>query len=190
MIGGGRCVWDDLERFGDMQYAGTKRRGPDGDKLDYAKDFKGARFAVNDIGQHYMGHIDHWCTLHPEFMGGWLHFRQTHVMSGGQSPMTHSDKHSHNIDTWWQLNTMEGTSGLLGVFVALLMGYDPVIVAGIPMDGTGHYFDPPGYCQTEFAQRHIRQPWENAARDIFDGRVKSMSGWTAQLLGTPDGHTW
>lgn len=171
IIGGGRCVWDDLARFNDKAFGGT-------------------RMAINDIGQHYMGHIDHWATLHPEYMHGWLHYRQTHVMSGDRPPLVHSDKAHHAVDYAWSLQTSGGTSGLLAVWVGILMGFDPITIAGVPMDGSGHYFDPPDYSKTDFHQAHIRASWDWAATEIFDGRVKSMSGWTAKLLGTPGGHTW
>lgn len=184
IIGGGRCVWNDLEKVGDLRYAG-KRKG-----VDLSKDFPGPRMAINDIGQHYMGHIDHWVTSHPEFMGGWMHYRQMHVMSGDGPPMTHSLTHHHSIDVAWPFGWSGGTSGLLAVFVGLAMGFDSITLAGVPMDDSGHYFDPPAYNKTDFNQSHIRQEWINAERDLFGGRVRSMSGWTAKLLGTPDGHAW
>lgn len=167
VIGGGRCVWDDLERFKDEAFEGT-------------------RMCVNDIGMHYDRKVDHWVTLHPEWMINWMEYRVNHVASGGQKPLVHSDKVHHAVDVTWKVQTSGGTSGLLAVLVGILMGYDPIFLAGVPMDNTGHYFDPPWRASTGDLDRPpVRSVWEWAKAEVFDERVFSLSGWTKRLLGSP-----
>jgi hypothetical protein len=53
----------------------------------------------------------------------------------------------------------------------------------MPMDNTGHFFDPPWY-GTDNEDRGITIEWDEAA-PIFAGRVKSLSGRTMRWLGAP-----
>ena len=169
IIGGGRCVWDDLEAFKD-------------------ENFEGARMCINDVGQHYDRRVDHWATLHPEWMINWMEYRVNHVPAGGQKPLVHSERQHHAVDVVWNLKASGGSSGLLAVFVGILMGYDEITLAGVPLDASGHYFDPPWPRQTanaNFDNPPTRSVWEWASKEVFDGKVKSLSGWTKRLLGSP-----
>lgn len=141
---------------------------------------------VNDVGMHYDRRVDHWTTLHPEWMAGWMSYRMSHVASGKPKPTVHSDKVHGAVDVTWKLQTSGGTSGLLAAFVGLLVGYAPIFLAGVPMDQSGHYFDPPWRSSTgDLDRTATRSVWEWAAAEVFDERVFSMSGWTKRLLGSP-----
>jgi hypothetical protein len=69
--------------------------------------------------------------------------------------------------------------------VGLALGYDKIILAGVPIDGTGHFFDPPGKVVNQFLGTNIKEEWNNANRNYFKGRVKSLSGRTREWLGEP-----
>lgn len=165
LIGGGRCVWDDLAQVVGM--AGT-------------------RACVNDIVQHYAGRVDHLITLHPEYVPGWLAYRLGHCLGEGHRPRVHSQKSAPGVDDVWPGAIVGGTSGLAGAYVLLMLGFDPIVLAGIPMDGTGHYFDPPYRGTPELVEDHVTITWQQGI-DIMAGRVTSLSGNTRKWLGAP---TW
>jgi len=68
-----------------------------------------------------------------------------------------------------------GSSSLLGVLAALRMGYRRIILCGCPLIGKNAAG---GTYET------FRKGWEARANE-FTGRVRSMSGWTAEFLGAP-----
>lgn len=160
VMGGGRTVWDDYAKV---------------------RPWKGEIMAVNDIGAHLHDRIRHWVTLHPEYMTGWKKFRLGHHYGDAVPPMIHSHKPGDAIDMVWPLDAVGGTSGLFACYIGLLLGYDEIVLAGIPMDGTGHWFDPP-WVSTEFADRATENEWKCAIRQIFKGRVSSLSGHTRDWL--------
>ena len=71
-----------------------------------------------------------------------------------------------------------GSSALLGVFAALGLGYKKIVLCGCPMEGPnpGH----PGADYSMFQERWIK---EHLALVPY---VRSMSGFTKELLGSPD----
>jgi hypothetical protein len=165
IMGGGRCVWEDLER------------------IDSA--FGGNRMAVNDIMAYYQGEIMHGVSLHPEYLPGWIKFRQGHNFGNGAHVFTHSNRRVGEYpECLWDLDNLGGTSGLFAIFIAFLMGYKSIVLAGIPMDGSGHFFDP-HWIETDFSSMTQFQVWTWARDNIFKGRVKSLSGNTRRWLGEP-----
>jgi hypothetical protein len=65
-----------------------------------------------------------------------------------------------------------------------MLGYEEIVLAGIPMDNAGHYFDPP-WVATDLADSAVATVWREARDRVFDGRVKSLSGNTRDWLGAP-----
>lgn len=76
------------------------------------------------------------------------------------------------IADWWKPS---GSSALLGVQAALGLGYDRVVLCGCPLTGkndkNGDY-------------ENFRKGWTPRLGELA-GRVRSMSGWTAEVLGRP-----
>ena len=166
ILGGGRTVWDDYARW-------------------KASDLpKGEIMAVNDIGAHLHERIRHWVTLHPEYLKGWREYREKHLYGQGIPAMCHSYKDKEGVDVLWKVGNLGGTSGLFACFVGLMLGYTEIVLAGVPMTNDGHYFDPPWY-RTDFVDRAVSTVWKQAATNIFKGRVKSLSGYTKEWLGSP-----
>ena len=76
----------------------------------------------------------------------------------------------------------QGSSGLVSILVALALGYDPITVAGLPFDNSGHFYDPPnGHNLSKGA------PWSNFEAETPDrllersaplmrGKVRALSG--------------
>jgi hypothetical protein len=161
VLGGGRTVWDDYAKV---------------------RPWKGEIMAVNDVGAHLHERIRHWVTLHPEYLPGWRTYREKHNYGDRVPPMCHSSKAREGVDVVWAMSGVGGTSGLFACKIALLLGYTEIVLAGIPMTGDGHYFDPP-WQKTEFADRANEQEWRSAIRSYFDGRVTSLSGRTREWIG-------
>lgn len=163
ILGGGRCVWEDLARV---------------------RPWGGEIMAVNDIGSHYPGRIKHWCSLHPQYFEGWLKYRLGHCYGESQPVHTHAIKASPAVETVWPRAAGGGTSGGFAPLVGLMLGYDPIVLAGIPLDSSGHYFDPP-WAVCNLGDRHLQIEWRQLAERYFKGRVTSLSGRTRAWLGAP-----
>jgi len=65
------------------------------------------------------------------------------------------------------------------------MGYDEIILAGIPCDDSPRFFDPPGKRHEAFGRETVWDEWLRAKNAVFDGKVKSLSGNTRTWLGEP-----
>jgi hypothetical protein len=68
-----------------------------------------------------------------------------------------------------------GSSALLGAQAALKLGYRRIVLCGCPMTGTNI---------KNSNYESFRPGWEEKKK-YLDDRVRSMSGWTRELLGAP-----
>lgn len=160
ILGGAKTVWSDLERarevIGDTPYVIV---------------------ATNCAGWQYPGLVDVWATLHAERFAGWRTQRQAAGLNADYRAYTDQDGH----DAIVVAPTGRGSSGLYAAQVALdNEGCDLAILCGIPMDDTGghiHWNRPWG------DSHHYRPAFEAAKADGLN--IRSMSGWTAELFGTP-----
>lgn len=170
ILGGGRSAWDDYAKLRGSEV--TSRWG-------------GEVMAVNDIGAHVHDVVRHWVTLHPGYFPGWRKYREGHCFGHGQLATHHAHKHCDGVDVAWPMDNLGGASGLFACFIGLMLGYSRIVLAGIPMDNAGHYFDP-SWQGTDLADSTSRTVWRQANERWFQGRVKSLSGWTRDVLGAPD----
>lgn len=155
---------------------------------------------VNDVILHYPGDIHHLASCDgPMLTKWWAARRPPYKQRFHVNPRMHTVDNeqsgvARNVELW--SFSGGGTSGLFACYVGLYLGYDEIILCGIPIDNTGHYWECP-WEKTNF-QREIankngvirgdgRRFWTNA-KEKFAGRVKSMSGFTKDLLGAPDNH--
>lgn len=161
VLGGGPTVWEDLVKA-------TAIRVPD------------CVIATNDAGAYYPGHIHHWVTLHSEKMPKWWDDR----LRAGHPPPDEVWFHApsakfvlpHRTTSDWG-----GSSGLLATKLALELGYDKIVLCGIPMEDGPHFHTETRMVGTG---RYWRA-WEENASQLAD-KVRSYVGRTAQLLGKPD----
>lgn len=144
--------------------------------------------ATNETGRDFNGGLPHWCTLHTEKITDWYVDRMLKrgTVDVGQLWTSNIKTLPRNDyltpDCFNHVQSWDGSSGLLAITVALHLGYQKIILCGVPLDKkAGHYFSPD-------------EPWMDAPRyrhawikhqDEMHGRVKSMSGWTQALLGAP-----
>lgn len=165
IIGTAQCVWDDLLKVRDV--------------LEVP-----AIMVVKDIGAYLPFSVQHWVTLHPKNLPGLMQLRAFHKHGNGERLTTHSNKAHPGIDVAWDIPNTGGGSGMYAIKVALRLGYEDITLAGIPMDGTPHFYDPP-WRGADCDDRHNRDPWRMEVDRDPDTwkRIKSLSGWTHTLLG-------
>ncbi|MHC5035111.1 MAG: hypothetical protein ACYTFZ_08750 [Planctomycetota bacterium] len=83
----------------------------------------------------------------------------------------------------WEFNG-QGSSGAGAVLAGLAMGYEDVLLAGMPLDDSGHFYDPP-YIRSNFLAEAQERYWTMLRDSVFEGRVRSMSGRSREYLGGP-----
>jgi len=170
ILGGGVCVWDD--------YKQAREAMP-----------KSYIMCVNDIGAQFKAEqIQHIVSLHHKLLNAVMAFRKEKSML--ESVCSHSDIAASGVDCVWNIVNNGGTSGLFALKICLILGCKKIILCGIPMDGGGHYFDPPNASlnsTARFDSKAMFYPWLDVHRDLgpIRERVRSMSGKTAKLFGKP-----
>lgn len=110
-------------------------------------------------------------------------------------PKTHTywqAKIPREVDVVWHNLHAGGSSGLLATKIAVAMGFAPVVLCGVPMQVSGYA---PDYRKHEPQGGRIlhlghhpqkletwREHWHTAKADGLLINVRSMSGWTKELL--------
>jgi len=158
VLGGARSLWEDLD---------TARKLVPLEECTV--------LAVNQAGIYYDGHLDHFCTLHPEQFVPKIERQR----EGNRDFLVWAHKRRPgvtNVTLDWG-----GSSGLFAVKVALELGFGRVVVCGCPLDPQPH-FDRPGAWED---YRSYQGAWRRHLSQL-QGNVRSMSGWTSALLGLPD----
>lgn len=163
VCGSGRGLWDDLARLG----PGNRHV-----------------IAVNYGGSHVPLRVVHWCSLHHDQLQHWVGLRQL-IYPDDQGIVTHSTTDGEGVShVWTPENAGGGCSGLFAAMVGVWLGYERVILCGVPEDNGGHFYDPPGSAGT-YQNLGAETIWRQVDKRIFKGRVKSMSGLTRAILGEP-----
>ena len=169
-------------------------------------------FAVGRVGVDLDCPIAHWASWHPDLLRSWagqrvsagLPLAEHHwtgvslagsMMRRGWSRKNYHPELGHYICRWnptyrrrdtlpqIDFNLLDcpgGSSGLLATLAARLKGYK-VILAGVPMDRHRGHYDQAGEWSDAEA---LRKVWKKEAPK-WAGSVRSLSGWTAELLGEP-----
>lgn len=138
--------------------------------------------ACNNTGKDWEGHVHHWFTLHITPTLDWvgiLEARRRRKLAGRNDPVTWAHKMGRGVDrttTDWG-----GSTGLFAVKGLMEMGFDQIVLAGVPMTIVGgHYFDKKVWAKAEF----YHKGWLKH-KDEIAPFCRSMSGWTRDLLGHP-----
>jgi len=168
VVGSARGVWEDLRA------ASTLLAG------------RPVTLAVNAMVAFLPWIIDHAVSHHGRALAHLVGYRRLVVSlapAAREAPIvTHSTYATAGIDRVWP-EFKAGDSSLLAARVALALGCPRVILAGVPLDGSGRFHDDPSQPPFDYAGLY-RPVWE-AARAELVGRVVSMSGFTRELLGAP-----
>jgi hypothetical protein len=150
--------------------------------------------AINDMGALWRHRLDHWVTLHPLKMPRWLMMRRLRGLD--MSFQLWTDKHEMKVPPeqkraksflpydfkfkMFEDYRSSGLSGLYAVKVALHLNATRIVLAGVPMDQSGHVLGRKGH----WISAHRLPAWRLKA-DAMRPCVRSMSGWTCELLGVP-----
>lgn len=101
----------------------------------------------------------------------------------------HCNTYAPEIDTLHlDLNNAGGTSGLFATQVGLKLGYEKIILCGIPLDRSAHFYDFPGVDWGGCDDMAVSMTWEMwIAQETKErlNKLRSMSGKTKQMFGEP-----
>jgi len=150
-----------------------------------------AFYVVKMAGIHWDQGYFHWVTLHPEYMA---RYRADRAKIGLPDSFEIVAPDINEVGTHWQHPcdrrvsyrwpnmTSSGSSGLFAVKIALEDGHDRIVLAGVPMErGANHFARGKAWTQRDC----FTDAWTQMASKIRPS-VRSLSGWTRQLLGAPD----
>lgn len=177
IVGDAMNVWQDLEAFG---CAVRHRRG------SVAKE--GYDFmTVNKIVETFPGDIEHAYSNEAILLERFIAARRAEYVKEFDGPKyTHSCNSGTTAYLWpwggW------GTSGLGACFAGICLGYEEVVLCGVPLDDGPHNGEPPwrkGNFTREVASTAtggMNHHWRNAKAT---GKLFSMSGRTREWLGPP-----
>lgn len=140
--------------------------------------------AVKDIGITWPK-VDYWATFHPERLPKELAQRRKLGLTDPKCIYTYNKRIPPKSSIGVPMKVMHtqgGSSGLMGTEVALLHA-DRIVLCGIPLDPRQKHYRRPKKQGWPPATMY-RARWKEVAPS-FKGRVRSMSGWTRELLGAP-----
>ncbi len=131
-------------------------------------------------------------TLHPEHLAHWIEAAE--LVWGPRSWTTHSGGAGRRlranraawprVDYWWAQARGAGTSTWAAARMARLMGFDEIILCGMPLE-------PMPYADGSPAKAFSRPEKTKVYRDFvandtaWHGGVSAMSGWTRRFFGPP-----
>lgn len=171
-LGGASCVWEDVLAWETM----------------YGQQWDGLVIAANDIGSHWPRELHHWVSLHPDKFQKWEALRRAQQMPAcsyvtwGRDYRMKEAPQSDRVITPWPPG---GSSGLLAIQVASLLGCTRAVLCGIPMTMTPHFQETKEmFGATWAASAGYWRAW-NRNHHLMQGWVRSMSGRTQELLGAP-----
>ena len=177
VCGDAQGVWDDLEAFGCKS---THQRG----RVEKAGwDF----LVVNKLGELFPGNIEHWFSNEPNILHKYIAARRPEYQREFNGPEhTHSCNNGAKFRWPWGGH---GTSGLGATLTGIGLGYDRIMICGIPLDDGPHNGEPHWRnCRFKTSEAAgnvntgINAHWKNAILYGFDGKVKSMSGRTKEWI--------
>lgn len=151
---------------------------------------------VNEAGR--VIHARHLMTQHPE-KALWFRERSLNPLITVHTAKNKSRATQAGIDVYWPDCTTLATSGGSAIAIALKMGFENIVLCGMPMNGGDGYFQGSAMQQDEprFGlespesdyiqgyQRKLIEFSENEPEALE--RVRSLSGFTRELFGPP---TW
>lgn len=159
---------------------------------------RAAVIVVNEAGRVVRG--DHLVTQHPEKA---LWFRECSL---NPDITIHTGKPRQRasqagINVYWPDCVTLATSGGSAIAIALRMGFEEIILCGMPMNGGDGYFkqsvieqDEPRFGLEPSASDYVRNYQEKLVEFAKKepealNRVRSLSGFTRELFGAPDWHS-
>jgi hypothetical protein len=153
---------------------------------------------VNDIGQFCGEFVYAIITAHPEWARGWIDwrtsmshasYRQNSEMIPINRPLILSDEKHEMVNYCFSgVGNQVGTSGMLACLIALTLGYNKIILCGMPLDPSmPHFFSPYITPWCPIVENLIVKSWEYARDRLptFRDKIRSCSGRTMDWIGKP-----
>jgi hypothetical protein len=141
---------------------------------------------INDIVLHFKAEpVHHLITKHSNIISSLIYIGLTRRRG---KVITHSTTASKDVDVCWDIKDTGGASGLFAAQVAVLLGYEKIVLCGVPMDNSGHYYDPltpQDNNSTMFNDVSITAWQEMAQIEGLKAKIRSMSGRTMALFNAP-----
>jgi len=138
--------------------------------------------ATNNMIIRWPSRLDYAITLHPAPCANWPGIHEAirrRRQAGKNLPETWTYKRYPRVDRY--TSDWAGSTGLLCVKVLLEEGFSRIILAGVPMSADqAHFYE----AEAWRAAPQFHRGWRDRLPIIRD-KVRSMSGWTRELLGVP-----
>jgi hypothetical protein len=172
VISSARCVWDDIEKV-----------RPILSNYD--------TLGVNKMIPLWPGQLDHAVSWHFDSLHAIVEVRTYRKLKN--RPITYGPKTFKGVDNVGRFDKGSiMTSGMYAVHVALHLGYEKIVLAGIPFDDTGHFYDPPQdhplfirhvyrHHEHHYA-RHAEKAWIKV-NEKANNRVRAISGNLIDCFG-------
>ena len=151
-------------------------------------------YCVNRSMLYFQRQVDHWCAIDYE-EGMWFSQNLTNQIAPDRPIVRHTiGIFPQAFDVFWQQsiefdNDIQkrvwiGNSGYFGILTALQMGYDRIVIAGMPMNNYAHWYEPEseygphwhGVAFTQWMDFVIKKPGKAK-------KVRSMGEYSAFILG-------
>ncbi len=131
------------------------------------------------IKQILPGMVKHWVNVD----GPWSKWWAEHLPG---SPVRHTMGECDGYDVIWDDGRPDGelwygSSALFATLIGLILGYKAIVLAGCPMDKEGHWHFGKEWKGPEWREEDY-QAWINFSKLPEAKRVKSLSGWTKEVL--------
>ena len=102
-------------------------------------------------------------------------------------PITYAPKPFKGIDFAVRLKEYgletSGVSGAYGVAIGCHLGYEKVILAGMPYDDSGYFYTSPTGIQTPYKYNYPEDKAWNNLQDRFGNKIRAVSGDLVRCFG-------
>lgn len=163
VIGTGPTMWEDIAKISvDCDY-----------------------MAVNKAAVLFTRPIKYMCSLHWENIAKMKHERN--CVGGNSSYTTFSKIKDEGVDKVFHFLMMSGSSGLYGIMIGKVLGYEKIILCGIPLTKEkGFELQNGSMPSLDIGVGIFQDNWTRYKELGILDCVRSYSGFTKDLLGYPD----
>ena len=167
VLGSAPCLWDDIDASNDIT----------------SGEFE--IIAVNGAGVLFEGNLDIWVSVHGPKLVNWIEKRRALGLDMNFDAYANFAKSEKSGDVIrWNRSSCNGSSGLLAALVAIELGFDKLILCGMPIDGENRITSDGEVAAGMTPYHHYQRGW-TLLQGILREHVRSMSGWTRETFGAP-----
>lgn len=123
----------------------------------------------------YKGEVDYFASYHTDDIPLYAAKRKRENLNIDYIIISHIAEKENHIDFILPYKSPAGSSAMLGAMAGIRFGYKKIVLCGCPLQG---------FNQKKHPYVVFQNGWK-ARFNVFNGIVKSMSGFTQELLGAP-----